>query len=150
MKLNFEISIGASLDTVWAAFDNPDNKGRWQQNFHSYTHQSGEPGQPGSVAELRFNENGKMVVLTETVMERRAPDFLAATYESAHGTTLIFNRFEKVDDDTTRWTSWCSFSFKGFMKFMSLFVAGAIRKRTERDMQRFKLMVESDEASEAA
>ena len=63
MKLNFEIVIDASLDTVWAAFDNPDNMRRWQTNFHSYTHMSGEPGRPGSIAELKINENGKIVVL---------------------------------------------------------------------------------------
>lgn len=146
MKLNFEILIDATLDTVWAAFDNPDNMSRWQQNFHSYTHKSGEPGQPGSVAELVYNEKGKMIVLTETMTERRDANFLAGTYESVHGTTVIVNRFEKVDENTTRWASWCNFSFRGFMKFMSLFISGIIRKRTEGDMQRFKLMVESDQA----
>jgi uncharacterized protein YndB with AHSA1/START domain len=150
VKLNFEILIDASIDTVWAAFDNPDNMGRWQQNFHSYTHKSGDPGQPGSVAELKFDEKGKIVVLTETVTERRAPDFLAGTYESTHGTTIIVNRFEEIDEITTRWASWCRFSFTGFMKFISLFIAGVIRKRTEGDMQRFKLMVETDEAGSSA
>ena len=146
MKLKYEIPVDASIDIVWAAFDNPDNMGRWQQNFHSYTHKSGDPGQPGSIAELRLNEKGKIIVLTETVTERRAPAFLAGTYEAAHGTTVIVNRFENVNDNTTRWTSWCRFSFKGFMKVMSPFMAGTMRKRTEGDMQRFKLMVESDQA----
>jgi hypothetical protein len=36
------------------------------------------------------------------------------------------------------------------MRFASLFVASAIRKRTEGDMQRFKLLVESDVASDAS
>jgi len=45
--------------------------------------------------------------------------------------------------------SWCNFSFKGFMKIMALFIAGTIRKRTEDDMHRFKLMVETDEAGRA-
>ena len=45
--------------------------------------------------------------------------------------------------------SWCNFSFKGFMKIMALFIAGTIRKRTENDMHRFKLMVETDEAGRA-
>jgi hypothetical protein len=30
------------------------------------------------------------------------------------------------------------------MKYLSVFLAGSIRRRTEGDMQRFKLMVESD------
>lgn len=149
MKLNYDQTIDASLETVWAAFDNPDNMGRWQQNFESFTHKSGEPGQPGAISELVFNEKGKMIVLKETITERREPDFLSGTYESDYGTTIIVNHFEATDANTTRWTSWCKFSFRGLMKFLSLFIAGSIRKRTEADMQRFKLMVETDEAGKA-
>ena len=57
--------------------------------------------------------------------------------------------FESIDENTTRWTSWRNFSFKGFMKIMTLFIAGTIHKRTEDDMHRFKLMVETDEAGRA-
>ena len=146
MKLKFEISIDAGLDAVWDAFDNPDNMKRWQKNFHSYTHVSGDPGKPGSVAELKFEENGKIIVLTETITERRDKSFLAGSYESTHGKTMIVNRFEWVDENTTRWISWCNFTFTGFMRLMSPFISGVIRKRTEGDMQRFKLMVETDEA----
>ena len=147
MKLNYEITIDAGLDKVWAAFDNADNMGRWQQSFHSYTPVSGRPGEPGAVAELVFDEKGKKVVLRETITERRVPDLLAGSYESEHGTTIIVNHFEAIDASTTRWSSWCNFTFTGFMKFMSLFIGNVIRKRTEGDMQRFKLMVESDEAN---
>ncbi len=146
MKLNFDVTIDADVDTVWTAFDNPDNMARWQTNFHCYERKTGEPGQTGSTAELSFNEKGKIVVLTETITERRDRSFLAATYESIHGTTVIVNRFEDIDGKQTRWTSWCRFSFKGFMKVISLFIGGTIRKRTEADMQRFKLMVETAEA----
>ena len=37
-----------------------------------------------------------------------------------------------------------------FMRFMALFIGGVIRKRTEGDMHRFKLMVESDLAGDNA
>ena len=147
MKMKFETTIDADRDTVWAAFTNPDNMRRWQQNHESFVHISGEPGQPGAISELTFNEKGSKIVLTETVTERRDPDFLAGTYDSPHGTTLIVNHFEPIDENATRWTSWANFRFRGFMKFISLFVVSVIRKRTEGDMQRFKLMVESDLAN---
>lgn len=147
MKLKFETVIDASQDAVWAAFDNPDNMMRWQQNLESFKHIAGKPGQPGAVSELVYDEKGKKVVLKETITERREPDFLAGTYESPTAKTLIVNRFEAVDDNSTRWTSWSNFTFQGFMKIMSLFVSGMIRRRTEADMERFKLMVETDQAS---
>ena len=144
MKLKFEIEIEADINDVWSAFNNPANMRRWMQNFHSFTQTSGEPGQPGAVAELVFDENGKKVVLKETVTERREPDLLAARYESPHGSTIIVNHFESPDDNRTRWSSWCNFTFTGFMKYISFLIARVIRKRTEGDMQRFKLMLESD------
>lgn len=144
MKHNYDITINASLDDVWKAFDNPDNMPRWQQNLKSFTHRSGQPGQPGAVSVLVFDENGREIEMVETVMERREPDFLAGVYDSQWGKTLIVNNFTAVDGNTTRWESWCNFSFKGFMKIMSLFLSGSIRKRTEADMNRFKLMVETD------
>jgi uncharacterized protein YndB with AHSA1/START domain len=147
MKLKFETVIDASLDTVWAAFDNPDNMPRWQQNLESFKHISGEAGQPGAVSELTYDEKGKEVVLRETITERRQPDFLAGIYESSMSKTLIVNHFDAVDESSTRWTTWCNFTFKGFMKVLSLFVSGIIRRRTEADMERFKLMVETDQAN---
>ena len=147
MKLKLEIVIDASRDTVWAAFDNPDNMTRWQQNLVSLTNISGDPGQPGAVSELVYDENGEKVVLKQTITERRNPDLLAGTYETTIAKTLIVNHFEAVDNSSTRWTSWCNFNLQGFMKFMQLFASGSIRKRTEADMERFKLMVETDKAS---
>ena len=149
MKQKFDITVDAGIDVVWAAFTNPDNMGRWVRNFKSFKTTSGEPGQPGATAEVVFDEKGKAVVLTETVTERREKAFLAGTYESAHGTAHIVHHFEAVDDHTTRWASWCSFTFSGVMKLLSIFMGGGIRKRMEGDMARFKLMVESDEASQS-
>lgn len=147
MKLKCETVIDADLNTVWAAFDNPDNMPRWQQNLESFKHISGKAGQPGAVSELVYDEKGKKVVLRKTITERRQPDFIAGTYESPTGKSLIVNHFEAIDDSSTRWTAWCNFTFQGLMKIMSLFVSGVIRERTEGDMQRFKLMVETDQAN---
>jgi len=149
MKLNFEQKIDASLETVWAAFNTSSNKERWQQNFESYKHSTGDPGRPGAISELEFNENGKIMTVNETITECREPVFLSASYKSKYASTIIVNHFESIGEDKTRWTSWCNFSFKGFMKIMALFIAGTIRKRTEDDMHRFKLMVETDEAGRA-
>ena len=147
MKLDFEIDIDASIEDVWAAFDNAENMTRWMQNLVSYRHLSGERGQPGSTGELTFDENGKEVILLETVTERREPDFLAGKYEADHGTTHIVNHFEAIDTNKTRYTSWVRFKFKGFLRIFAIFIGGAIRKRTEADLERFKLMIESDLAT---
>lgn len=147
MKLKFEVVIDATRDAVWEAFDDPDNMQRWQPTLASYTHVSGEPGQPGAIAELVYDENGRKIEMTETVTERRKPDFMAGIYETRHGSTLIVNTFEATDDRHTRWTVWSNMNFHGFMKIIAVFIIKSLRRRTEDDMQRFKLMVETDLAN---
>jgi uncharacterized protein YndB with AHSA1/START domain len=144
MKLKFKTEIDAGIEDVWAAFSDTANLERWVRNFRAFSPLSGEPGQPGSVAEFVFEERGRPVTLKATVTERREPDFLASTYESPQGNSLIVHHFDRISDDRTRWSVWGNFTFTGVMKYLSVFLAGSIRRRTEGNMQRFKLMVESD------
>ena len=146
MKMKSEQIIYASRDFVWATFDNPDNLSRWQPTLESFTHKSGEPGQPGAISELVYDENGSKVVMTETVTERQQPNFMAGIYDNRWTKTLIVNHFEAIDDNTTRFISYANMTFKGFMKVMSLFVAKSIRARAEADLNRFKLLVETEAA----
>ena len=146
MKYHAEQVIDAPRERVWRAFDNPDNLPKWQATLKSLEPKSGTPGQPGAVAELVYEERGRRVVMTETITERREPDFLAGSYESTWGTTMIVNHFEALDGGRTKWSVWCNFRFRGLMRLMSLFMAGSIRRRTDADLARFRALVESGEA----
>ena len=84
--------------------------------------------------------------MTETVTERRKPHFMAGTYDTSRAKSLIVNHFEVINDNTTRFISYTNMNFKGTMKIMSLFIAKSIRARTEADLNRFKLLVETEAA----
>ena len=116
---------------------------QWQPTLKSFTPVSGTPGQPGAVAELVYEENGREVTLTERVTERREPDFMAGSYESSYGTANIVNLFEALPDGTTRWAAYWRHSFKGFFRLLAPFMRKAMAKRVEDDLNRFKLFVES-------
>ena len=146
MKTRHEVLIDAPRDVVWSAFDNPDNMLRWQPTLRSFEHQSGTPGEPGAVTALVYDEDGREVRMTETVTERRAPDFTASVYTTEWGKTIVVNHFEEAGDGRTRWVMYANHFFKGMMKVIGVFRAGAIRKRTENDLERFKLLVESEQA----
>ena len=87
-------------------------------------------------------------MLSESITERREENFLAATYASDEGTSLFVHQFDAVNENQTRWTSWGNFRFRGLAKMTSLFTASVIRNRIEGDMQRFKLLLESNTAGE--
>ena len=146
MKTRHEVLIEAPRNVVWAAFDNPGNMLRWQPTLKSYTPQSGTPGEPGATIALVYDEKGGEVHMTETITERREPDFMASVYSSDRGKTVIVNHFEDLGDGRTRWVMYANHFFNGMMKVMSIFRAGAIKRRTDNDMQHFKLLVESRQA----
>lgn len=143
MKTRHEVLIDAPRAAVWAAFDDPDNMPRWQPTLKSFTRKSGTPGHPGAIAELVYDEDGREVRMTETITERREPDFMAGIYTSKLGKTIIVNHFEDAGENRTRWVMYANHMFKGIQKLMSLFLANSIKSRTESDLERFKLLVES-------
>ncbi len=143
MKHKTGVVIDADRATVWRLFDNADNLAKWQPTLTSFVHRSGAPGQPDAVAELTYDENGRKVVITETITARREPDFLAGTYESRWGAAVVVNQFEDAGDGATRWTAYHNHSFRGLMKILSLFRHRAIVGRIDDDAQRFKLFVET-------
>ena len=150
MKFRHEIIIDADLQSVWAAFDNPQNMKAWQPTLESFTRKSGEDGQPGATAELVYDENGRKVKLVETVTERREPHFMAGTYRSDVGNALIVNHFENLGDNRTRWTMYGNHAFTGIFRFLSIFFAGSVRKRNEAMMNNFKLFAETQQAERSA
>jgi len=149
MKTKNEITIDADRQAVWRVFDNAGNISKWQPTLKSFTHKSGPSGQPGSVAELVYEENGREIVMTETMTEKRKPDFMAGIYDSNLGKAIIVNHFATLDENKTQWVVYANRQFKGMMKLMSIFMRKSICRRTEEDMQRFKLLVESVTAEEA-
>lgn len=144
MKIRTEIIVDASRDDVWAIFNDAEKKTSWQSGLKSTAQKTGKPGQPGALAELVYDESKRNLVVEETILERRDPSFLAASYVSKWGTMLIVNHFECVDQDKTRWIGYSNFDFSGFMRLMAVFIQGSVRKQIDADMGRFKLLVETE------
>jgi carbon monoxide dehydrogenase subunit G len=150
MKHKAEIVVDADLATVWKMFDDPDNMMKWQPTLKSLTHVSGTPGQPDAVSELVYEENGRDVVMIETITARAEPHFLGGTYESRWSDVVIVNHFAETEDGRTRWTMNAKYGFKGLMKIMALFMRRSICTRSDTDMNRFKLLVETTLAGKPA
>lgn len=150
MKHKAEIVIDADLATVWRMFDDPDNMMKWQPTLKSVTQKSGTPGQPDAVSELVYDENGREIIMTETITARAEPYFLGGTYETRWADVVIVNHFATTGDDQTLWTMNAKYGFKGFMKLMALFMQKSICARSNADMNRFKLLVETTLAGKTA
>ncbi len=145
MKFTLELVINRSREEVWRIFDNPDNMKKWQPALKKFEPQSGTPGQVGAVSKLTYVENGREIVLIETITSRNEPEEFSGTYQNPMALNSIKNRFIKVDENRTKWIIECEFTFSGFWKLLSPLMKGMIKKRTEKDINQFKKLAESEE-----
>jgi hypothetical protein len=144
MNFKHEVVINRSRDEVWKLFDNPDNMKKWQPTLKKFEPLSGKPGQVGAVSKLTHEENGREIVLIETISNRNEPNEFSGTYSNPMATNSIKNHFIALESNRTKWVIDCGFIFHGFWKLLGLFMKGAIRKRTAQDADRFKQMAESE------
>ena len=144
MKHTLQTVLDRSIDDVWRAFTNPENVPRWMPSLKSLEVKDGQGGEPGSVARMVFLENGRELVIDETVLTRREPFEFSARFDNQHGSNVVTNRFESQSGGQTLWTLDAYFTFRGFLTrlLMPLF-KGLFRKRLHDDCMRFKEKLES-------
>jgi carbon monoxide dehydrogenase subunit G len=142
MKYSCEITIDKPRDQVIALFDNPDNMVKWQEGFVSFTHRSGEPGQPGAVSDLVYQMGKRRVEMVETVVARDLPDRFCGTYEAKGVWNSVDNHFAEQPGGRTHWRLETEFRLKGFMAIIGLLMPGMFRKQSMKFMKDFKAFAE--------
>ena len=143
MKYSVEVTIDLPRSRVIELFDSAENLVKWQSGLVQFEPVSGEPGQPGAVSRLVYDERGRRVEMTETITVRNLPDEFSGIYEAKGVRNWVSNRFYEENSDRTRWVLETEFKFSGLMAIMSLFMRGSFVKQTLDDMNRFKAFAES-------
>lgn len=143
MKYTCEILIDLPREKVIELFDNPDNLGKWQPELQSFEHISGEPGEVGAKSRLLYKMGKRNVEMIETIHVRDLPDQFDGSYEANGVYNIVKNRFEVVDENTTRWITEQEFQFRGMMKLMAWLMPGAFKKQSMLYLRRFKEFAES-------
>lgn len=142
IKYTLEQVINQPLDKVIGLMDNPDNLKEWQPGFVSLEHISGEHGKIGSKSRLTYDMGKRQVVMIETITKIDLPNELNVTYDADKVFNIQNNRFEKVDDNTTKWISESEFQLSGYMKIFNLFGKGMFKKQSQIYLDKFKEFAE--------
>jgi len=148
MKLRKEITIDTDRETVWRIFDDPEYTRKWQPALRSQTHLSGTPDEAGAKYELIYDHNGRDLRVVATLTEKREFETMAAVLDSDWSRTTIVNHFESTADNQTRWVLEMELRFKGIYKLVAVFFRKTMRARSDDEMQRFKVLVESMSSAE--
>lgn len=146
MKFKLELTINRHRASVWKAFDNPHNMSNWQPSLKRIELLSGTQGQPGAVSKLTYEESGREFSLVEKVTYREEPHRLDGVYENEFADNPIRNTFIEQGENETLWVVETEFKFKTpLMKLLGPIMKKNFVRRTQRDMERFKKLVEGSQ-----
>jgi hypothetical protein len=143
MKFKLELSLNKPRAEVWRIFDDPNNLNKWQPSLINIERVSGTTGQPGAITKLTFRSGEREFGLLEKVTLRAEPERLDEVYENEYAENVLNNTFLEQGEDITLWKVEVIFKFKTlFMKIVGLLKKKNFVIRTQRDMERFKALVE--------
>jgi len=145
MKYSVDIKINATLEKTTSLFDDYDKRKEWMDGLESSELLNGQQGEPGAKTRLKFKMGKRKIEMVETVISRNFPDDFTVVYEAKGVYNIVINRFEKIDENTTRYVNDQEFRFKGFMKIMALLMPGAFKKQSKKYLNDFKNFVENEQ-----
>ena len=144
MKYKLELTLQKPRAEVWRIFDDPNNMDKWQPTLTKIERLDGVAGQPGSVAKLTFKNGDREFSLIEKVTYRAEPERLDGVYENEFADNAVKNTFLERGSNETLWKVEVEFKFKTLaMRLIGPFVKKRFVANTQRDMDRFRTLVES-------
>lgn len=148
--MNIELSrhIRRDIPAVRAAVADPGRLPAWQPTLKEVRTLDGRRGEPGSVCELVYDENGREVRLEETVTDARGNELLEFNYRGGQAVSRIRHWFASPAPGETVWTVDCRFRFQGLRaRLLAPFMKGPLRRRIDDDMARLQSLLEQEERS---
>lgn len=143
MKFSTSIVIAKPIDELIRLYDSHENWLKWMKRLESIEHLEGIPGQEGAKSRLLFLYGRRKLEMIETVTERNFPDRFAATYQVKGYLNIVVNRFEKLDEQHTRYINEQEFRFSGFMRLLAPIFKRMMIKAGIRQLNDFKDFAES-------
>lgn len=146
MKFTCEVNISGSKEEVSAAFRDISKFPEWQSGFISHNLISGMPEEIGSKYRIHLEQNGRSIILVETILEYDLPDQFMALYEHEHMVNTMTARFEDIGDGMVRCALDVEYTkFIGWMpKLMSFLMPSLFKKQTQGWLNDFKKSVEKE------
>ena len=145
LKYTLELIIDKPRREVWQAFMDPEMMKAWQTSLTSIELLNGTAGQPGAVSKLMFEEKGREFSLIERILSFQEPESIHQSYENQFSTNTVKNSFLEQGQNQTLWITETEYKFKTLlMKVIGPVYKKNLVARTQRDMERFKELVEKE------
>ncbi len=145
MKFKTELLINKPRLEVWKFFIDRENIKFWQPTLTTIELIHGVQGQPGSESKWIYEEKGGEFSLAEKVLHCEEPRRYESLFENTFASNTVNNIFTEQGSNETLWTVETAYTFKTFlMKVLGPFFKKNYVLRSQREMERFKEMVEKE------
>lgn len=145
MNYRIELIINKPRSEVWRAFHDPERMKGWQTSLTTIELIHGTAGQPGAESKLTFAEKGREFSLFERITACQDPERFDQMYENEFSLNTVQNSFLEQGPSQTVWITETEYKFKTLlMRIMGPIYKRNLAARTQRDMERFKEMVEKE------
>ncbi len=145
MKFEGHINIDESIETVTKLFADPKFLGEYQEGFVKKELKSGEPGQPGAVSKMYYQNRKHEMELTETIISNKLPNSFEAFYHHKHMDNTMKCEFSELGPKKTRYKVKVDYTRIDWVmpKLMVTLFPGMFRKPARKWMENFKQFVEN-------
>ncbi len=140
---NLSVTVNAPASKTFEVFNNPDNMGKWMNHFKSIKNISGGKNEVGSKWQITFDENGRDLVMNETVTAFEQDKHFAFDMEDEFASFHIDITFDEINGQTVI-SQTSTGAGKGIMsRSMIALMSSAIAKQQVEMYNRLKALVEN-------
>jgi len=137
------VTVNAPVSKTFAVFNDTTNMSKWMNTFKSIKNISGEKNEVGSKWELRYDENGRELVINETVTAFEQDKLFAFDMEDEFAKFHVEIRFEEVNGQTIIWQTSTGAGKGMAAKSMIAIMSGGIQKQQQEMYEKLKTLVEN-------
>jgi uncharacterized membrane protein len=137
------VTVNAPVSKTFAVFNDVDNMGKWMNNFKGIKNISGEKNEVGSKWQMSFDENGRSLLITETVTAFEQDKHFAFNMDDDFASFKVDIRFEEKNGQTII-TQTSEGGGKGVIsRSLIALMGGRIQKQQVEMYDKLKALVEN-------
>ena len=129
---------------VAALFADPQFLGNYQDGFIKKQLISGAEGQEMAISDMYYKMNRQDMVITETIMSNKLPDYFRGFYSHKHMDNFMISKFTSINENQTLYEAEVEYiEIRAFIpKLMAKLFPSMFKKQVQKWLDNFKEFVE--------
>ena len=144
LKFTCSVTINKPKKMVASLFADPAHLGQYQEGFIKKILISGTAGEEGAISDMYYKANRQEMIITETIMSQKLPDFFRGFYTHKHMDNFMVSRFKSIDEYQTLYEAQIEYiEIRAFIpKIMAKIFPSLFKNQVQKWLDNFKEFAE--------